>query len=499
MTDYRTDPGAPRPARFGPRPPLRPSWRDLRDNPAAPAPPPESDDDPAFFGEPPAVFETRASAAPGSTPYPGAEPDPYAVPGSNPYPEAGSAADTRPYPGAPPYPDLDRDPAPPADPDPLWAAAGGTWADAPPRPSERATRPGRGYRQAVRREGLDALRQGAVAAEPPSEVDWLEDAGELAKRPAFLTPAVNLALLLGLVMLVFVAAQAAFLFNQITLLPAWVRPGGHALLAVTGLAFAYFGLKFTVGYFRLRVSPRLSLKLDHDLKARDQARRLVDAEHLGEARKTLTRFVKEYPLRAADARALKRLGLRADEIERLAAVRHALTVGTATADDGEWLRRLEREFLGTLDAAAARLTRRTMRSVFVFTAASPRGSLDTLAVLTLSYRLVADLCRLYHVRAGRWETAMILGRVLVGLAAASQMDGAGDALGDTLGNTFGDAVHHGVTAASATLAGVAGKVLGKATEGGVNTLLLWRLSVRTQAYLRPIRRRPAGSARAPAA
>jgi uncharacterized membrane protein YcjF (UPF0283 family) len=54
--------------------------------------------------------------------------------------------------------------------------------------------------------------------------------------------------------------------------------------------------------------------------------------------------------------------------------------------------------------------------VFVFTAASPRGSLDTLAVLMVSYRRIGDLCGIYHVRAGRWETALILSRVLVNLA-----------------------------------------------------------------------------------
>jgi hypothetical protein len=45
-----------------------------------------------------------------------------------------------------------------------------------------------------------------------------------------------------------------------------------------------------------------------------------------------------------------------------------------------------------------------------------------------------------------------------------------------------------VETATASLADLSEKLLRKATEGGVNTFLLWWLSVCTQAYLRPIRK-----------
>jgi putative membrane protein len=227
------------------------------------------------------------------------------------------------------------------------------------------------------------------------------------------------------------------------------------------------------------VSPRLSLPLDEDLQERALARQQLSTEHLAAARQTLTHFLKAYPLRPSDLAELTQRGLEPMALDMLRAAQHTLADPNAPANDREWLRRFEQEFLGPLDAAAGQQTWRYMKAVGLFTATSSRGALDTLAVLVVSYKLVADLCTIYHVRAGRWGTTMILAHMLVNLVAASQVDAAADAMESQVH----DWLH-------SSLAHLAGQVLGKVADGSVNALLLRRLSLRTQAYLRPVRKVP---------
>ena len=352
----------------------------------------------------------------------------------------------------------------PTDPSPLGP---------PPSPEERGHQGG--PKQGTRKP-LEELLEGTVLTrEPPPS----PDAEALPQRPAFLTPVLQLALVLGLMTALFAAAQAAVLYTQLTLLPGWLRPLGYALLIVVVLVLLYFGGKLVWVYGRLRVSPRLSLLLDEDLQERALVRQQLSTEHFAAARQTLTHFLKAYPLRSGDLAELTQRGLEPLARDTLRDAQYALTGPNAPADDREWLRRFEQEFLGPLDAAAGQQTWRYMKAVGLFTATASRGALDALAVLVVSYKLVADLCTIYHVRAGRWGTTMILAHMFVNLVAASQLDIAAD----TMESSVHDWLH-------SSLAHLAGHVLGKVADGSVNALLLRRLSLRTQAYLRPVRKAP---------
>ena len=92
--------------------------------------------------------------------------------------------------------------------------------------------------------------------------------------------------------------------------------------------------------------------------------------------------------------------------------------------------------------------------------------------------------RLYNVRTGRWKTMVILAHILIKLAVASQMDDAadfvGESAGDWLGSAFG-AVGTGPVDA-------AGRSSGRQPKVAVDALLLRRLNIRTQRFLRPIRK-----------
>lgn len=341
-------------------------------------------------------------------------------------------------------------------------------------------------RQPVR-PGFERLVEDSTASTPPPPPAERPSADDLVAGPSFLAPVFDVvrvvAVLAALLGLAFGIAQGLFLFNQIALLPDWLRVPAYALLAVLTLVTVYFAGKLAWSYARLRSSPRLHLQLYDDLKRREVARADVDARQYAEARQLLTRFLREYPLGPSAAHKLRRLGLRAGDVDTLFSLQHVLSDPTVPVEDGAWLRRFDTEFLGPLDALADRLAARQARQVFLLTASSPRGSLDTVMILVASYRLVGDLCTVYNVRAGTWETWMILGSVLVNLVAASQLDD----VADTLGDQAAGALDHATGLGSAVAAGVAGQVLGKVADGGANWLLFRRLSLRVRQYLRPIR------------
>ena len=358
---------------------------------------------------------------------------------------------------------------------------------APNAPHDAVSAPSsRGVRQSLR-PSYDGLAARSIAATPPPEPDERSSADDLIAGPSFLAPIFDVvritAVLVGLLGLAFGVAQGVFLFNQIALMPEWLRLPAYGLLAALALVTAYFAGKLVWSYARLPASPRLHLDLYDDLKRREVARADVEARKYAEARQILTRFLREYPLGPSAAQKLRRLGLAAGDVEALFSLQHVLADQEAAVDDLEWLLRFDREFLGPLDALADRLAARQARQVFLLTASLPRGSLDTLVVLAATYRLVGDLCTVYNVRAGKWETWMILVSVLMNLVAASQLD----AVSDALGQHASGALDHATGVSSAMAAGVAGQVLGKVADGGANWVLFRRLSLRVRQYLRPIR------------
>lgn len=292
--------------------------------------------------------------------------------------------------------------------------------------------------------------------------------------------------ILALVLLtiaLFTFAQFVVLYNEIRLLPDWIRPIGYVLLATLAVLIGYFGLRIAIMYVKLRVSPRLSLAAD-DLERRDQIHSDIQERRLSSARTALRSYLEDYRFTSGKKRQLQSMAVEPMTLDRLESIRHTLISDQAVSNDQEWIRRYQSGFLAPLDATAERFTRRMIWRAVVGTAAIPGGALDTIAVLILSYRLVEGLCTVYNVRAGRWETTIIFTHVMVNLLTASQAEELGEEAVDQAAGLL-DA---SFTAIPSALAGLARPFIGRAAEGGANGMLLWRLSVRTQRYLRPIQR-----------
>ena len=360
---------------------------------------------------------------------------------------------------------------------------GGTGGQPAARPADVQERP---FRRQGPSQGMPEysrqLMERALPVQPPPPPD--EEAPEPPDMAALDRPLrslLSIGLALAVVIGLFALAQAATLFNQIVALPAPVRPVAYAILIAALALLAWFGLKFAWSYARLRVSPTLDLKMQQDLRMRDRARRELAEAHAGEARQILTVLLHEYP---ATPRALRRVGLQPTEVDAVLNARRHLAGPSAPSDHGRWLASYESDFLATLDAAADRHLARHLKRVFALTATVPRGGLDTVIVLCMSYQMVADLCRVYNVRAGRWGSVVILAHLLVNVMAAGEVH---DATASSAGS-LGDLAHQHLSQATAAVLGAGAKVIGKAAEGGVNSILLWRLSLRTRDYLRPIRK-----------
>ena len=128
----------------------------------------------------------------------------------------------------------------------------------------------------------------------------------------------------------------------------------------------------------------------------------------------------------------------------------------------------------------------------VVTALSPNGLIDTLSTGYFSFAMLTDLCRIYHLRAGRSGTAVLLGRVFFDSYLAGQFNDLESVIEGQTDHVFEQGLH---VVGVGMGAGVAGKVLGKvgakATTGYLNRLLLMRLGRYSCRLLRPMAQRPA--------
>ena len=99
-------------------------------------------------------------------------------------------------------------------------------------------------------------------------------------------------------------------------------------------------------------------------------------------------------------------------------------------------------------------------------------------VLINAHLMVADLCRIYHLRATRIGTTAIVFRMFISILAASQMEAAAEGAAEMAGGAL--------EAAGQVLANIAKQVLRRAGEGAANSLLFRRLGRATKRHLRPL-------------
>jgi uncharacterized membrane protein YcjF (UPF0283 family) len=335
----------------------------------------------------------------------------------------------------------------------------------------------------------DADRQALRLVEEDQARRDLAEAEELlASDPAALRWAGGLAgplagaILLGGVGLfgLLVFAQTLTVLGNLAAQPPVLRWLGYAGLGLlVGLVVVAVG---RVGFLYLRLERNRQVRLTGlaELHSRTRLRWLANAK-AADARVGLEAYLRAYPLSPRPA------GLSAEAVRQMEQAREELLDSARFAGSDAWFARFRTGFQSHLDAAAEARTKYWANRAMLVTAVSPNGLVDSLGTAYFGFALIADLCRVYHLRAGRAGTAVLLGRVFVHAYLAGNLNDVEKLAEDQYDHLFAqgfEVVGIGVGA------GVVGKFLGKvgakATSGYLNRLLLLRLGSSAGRLLRPV-------------
>jgi uncharacterized membrane protein YcjF (UPF0283 family) len=302
---------------------------------------------------------------------------------------------------------------------------------------------------------------------------------------------------LALTFLVLMVGLAGmFVFNQVTSTltslaeqPVWLQYIGYAGLAVLGGCVLYAFLRLAWMYATLRRNRQLRIEGLEELAKRTRLRWLTFAKS-AEAKELLERYLREYPLDTdKDRRALVRLGIDDATQSRLRAVRAELLDPEKFASSEQWFARFGDAFQSELDVAAEGRVKYWASRIWVVTAVAPNALVDSGATLFYTFSMLADLCQVYNLRAGRTGTAVLLGRVFFNAYLAGQSVEWEKLAEEQYDQMFHEAMNVVGVGMGANVAGkFLGKIGAKATTGYLNRILLIRLGRYGVRLLRPVAR-----------
>ena len=123
------------------------------------------------------------------------------------------------------------------------------------------------------------------------------------------------------------------------------------------------------------------------------------------------------------------------------------------------------------------------------TAVSPNGMVDSLSTTYFGFAMLADLCRVYNLKAGRTGTTVLLARVFFNAYLAGNLNDLEKLAEDQYDHLFEQGFQVvGVGVRSNVVGKFLGKVGAKATTGYLNRVLLGRLGRYACRLLRPVTR-----------
>ncbi|MGL6097014.1 MAG: DUF697 domain-containing protein [Fimbriiglobus sp.] len=331
-------------------------------------------------------------------------------------------------------------------------------------------------------EEAQALRDLAEAEELLASDPALGWAGRLAHPLAA-------ALLLGTtgVFGLFLTSQILSVVNGLAGQPEPVRYAGYAVLGVFGGAVLVSVLRLAWLYVRLRRNRQIRLDGLAELQTRTRLRWLAAAKSQ-EARGRLEEYLRAFPVRTEnDRKALARLGVPVATAFELEAVRDELLDSARFASTVQWFERFRDGFQARLDdAAEARVSYWANRAMLT-TAVAPNGLIDGLATAYFGFAMIDDLCRIYHLKAGRTGTAVLLGRVFFNAYLAGNLGDFEKLAEDQYDHLFEQGFQIvGVGMGGNLASKFVGKLGAKATTGYLNRVLLMRLGRYAARLLRPV-------------
>ncbi|HUR53252.1 MAG TPA: DUF697 domain-containing protein, partial [Gemmataceae bacterium] len=239
----------------------------------------------------------------------------------------------------------------------------------------------------------DIAEAEAMIVADPSGLGWLGWIGS----PLALAAGVGATGLAG----IFVFNQTLSVIANLSQQPLWAQYAGFAGLGLFGFCVLFAFLRLVFLYATLRRNRQIRTRGLAELSRRTRLRWLAVAKS-AEAKLQLETYLRLYPLDTEkDRRVLVRLGL-PDEVQaKLRAVRADLLDPEKFASTDQWFARFRDGFQSELDAAAEARIRYWGSRVWVVTAVAPNALVDTGATMFYTFSMVADLCQIYNLRAGR--------------------------------------------------------------------------------------------------
>lgn len=330
--------------------------------------------------------------------------------------------------------------------------------------------------QELRRELEEKLEQ--LGLEP------FGSAGESFHLPAGVVHVIMwIGLVVTTVLGLVLVGQGAALYGDIRTLPTpfdWIAGLTAVFFAVI---LVWLMLKLGMMLRRLHRSPTVNLRSIEALNQRQRWQSLA-VEHTNEARRELTNYLTEYEVDGDARRRLRGLGFTEGQCEDLAKARQSLLDDDEPISAIDWLGRFRGRFQRILDKAAEKRTTKYASNVGWSTAATPFAVIDKAIVLYSCMALIKELMSIYGLRPTFGQTTTILARSILQTYLSGELQEVSERGTDTV---WDEIAEKGSEMIGTTVGDLAGQILPKLAEGGINGVLIWRLGKRAISLLQPVR------------
>lgn len=284
----------------------------------------------------------------------------------------------------------------------------------------------------------------------------------------------------------YLYAQLVAILGHLALQPVAVQIAGYTLLGLFSAAVATAILRIVYLYVRLRRNQQIRIEGLRELQNRTRLRWLALAK-TREARERLETYLRDYPLETPRRNRGPALALSDERRKTLLSVRGELLDPNRLTTSGEWFDQFRLRFQAVLDQTAQERIHYWANRAMLVTAVSPNSFIDSMATAYFSFAMLADLCQVYHLKAGRTGTIVLLGRVFFNAYLAGNLNDIEKIAEDQYDHLFSQGFQVlGIGVSSQVASQFLGKVGAKATTGYLNRLLLMRLGRYACRLLRPI-------------
>ncbi len=340
---------------------------------------------------------------------------------------------------------------------------------------------GGGRRQAVPLEVMPLTEEYKTQLREPTPEE---------REPARLSPFFSgafsgVVVLLGGILTLYLFTQTVVLLGTILTYPDSIKYPALGLLVILVGLVAWSILRLIVSYYLLRRNRQIQFQDLERLNERELLEEVLSRKK--EAKTHLQNYLRQFDFNDRRLeKSLLRVGMPEEDFNALVRHRERLLIGDFE-DTQRWLEEFRDSFQALLDRAAEQVISRYMKQIGIATAAVPKGVLDSLIVTWGSINMLRELCEIYNLRLGRLGTFVLLGRTFRNVFIAGQVADVTNTLVQDLSNHIHSGIGVTADALSNVAASAGGKILGKASEGLVNALLIRRLGYGARNLLRPCR------------